>query len=220
MKKLFTLLFLLMTIGVFGQVKVETHSKLKINHGDLTFILDEDTNSFVSIHNVKYSDFKKIDGVRDDRWHSETYKRIYSKEPYVHSGYDLGHLTPSNITSYNDSLNYHSFSFFNQAPQVAGFNRGKWKRLEGSVEDSIKKYKCDVQIITGVLYDNSNKDYLSKSRIKIPMSYYKIMYFKIKKKEYLYVWIGSNNNGEVMLIDLKKLNEIATINKNNIKFVK
>ena len=128
----------------------------------------------------------------------------------------MGHLTPSHITSYNNEVNHTSFSFYNQAPQLAGFNRGKWARLERSVEDSISKYKSDVLIITGVIYDNTKKVYLSKSQIKIPTSFYKIL--NIKTKKLTYVWVGSNVNGEAMKISIKELNELLKLNKNDLIF--
>lgn len=210
MKKLFLLLIPIILGLTFKP------TKLSINHSELTFYLDSDTNSFLSVHKIKYNQFLKIDGVRSDKWHSEKYKGIYNKETYLHSGYDLGHLTPSNITSYDDSLNYHSFSLFNQAPQLAGFNRGKWAQLESNVEDSISKYKSNVTIYTGVIYNNKKKTYLNKSKIKIPISYYKIL--SIESKKLVYVWIGSNINGEVIPIDIKKLNEILKLNQNDMSF--
>ncbi len=211
MKKLFLLLMLPILLGLTFKP-----TKMVIRHGELTFYLDSDTNTFLSVHKIKYTQFLKIDGVRSDKWHSEKYKGIYDKEAYLHSGYDLGHLTPSNITSYDDSLNYHSFSFFNQAPQLAGFNRGKWAQLENNVEDSIRKYKTNATIYTGVIYDNKKKTYLNKSKIKIPISYYKIL--SIESKKLIYVWIGSNVNGEVISIDIKKLNEILKLNQNDMSF--
>lgn len=212
MKKLFLLLIPI----VLSSFLTFKPTKLSINHNELTFYLDSDTNSFLSIHKVKYVDYLKIDGIRSDKWHSEKYKGIYSKETYLHSGYDLGHLTPSNITSYDDSLNYHSFSLFNQAPQLATFNRGKWAQLESNVEDSIGKYKSNAVIYTGVIYNNKKKTYLNKSKIKIPISYYKILF--IENKNLTYVWIGSNINGEVIPINIKKLNEILKMNQNDMSF--
>lgn len=182
----------------------------------MVLYLDSDTNSFISTLNIKYSDFLKLDSDRDNRWFKDTYKVVYDKKFYLYSGYDLGHLTPSHITSYNDTLNHKSFSLFNQAPQLASFNRGKWARLEGSIEDSISKYKSDVYIITGVIYDNKKKTYLNKSRIKIPISYYKIL--SIKSKKLLYVWVGSNINGEVIQIDIKTLNGLLKLNNNKLSF--
>lgn len=166
----------------------------------------------VSKQTLKFSDFKKLDGDRDDRWFQDTYKGKYSKEPYVHSGYDLGHLTPAHITSYNDTLNHSSFSLFNQAPQIAAFNRGKWAQLEGHVEDSIGKYKSDAIIITGVIYDPTVKEYLPKSRIPIPVAYFKVLV--IKKNTWC--WIGSNNNGSILPTTLNELNNIFKINKMNL----
>lgn len=209
------LLFLLSTITLFGQVSFN-EPKSVIKHNELTLYLDSDNNSFISKHELKYNNFLKLDSDRDDKWHSEI-KGPYSKEPYLYSGYDMGHLTPSHITSYNDTLNHHSFSFYNQAPQLAAFNRGKWKRLEMSVEDSISKYKSDVIIITGVIYNETKKVYLGKSKIKIPEMYYKILYIKTKKP-ITYIWVGSNKNGEVMVTNIKDLNGVLELNKSSIKF--
>lgn len=214
---------IIITLSIFasflslGQVKF-TEPNLKIKHGDLTLYLDSDTNSFVSKHELKYSNFKKLDSDRDDKWFQDTYKGIYNKEHYVRTGYDLGHLTPSHITSYNDTLNHESFSLFNQAPQLASFNRGKWAQLERSIEDSIAKYKTDVTIITGVVYDNKVKMYLNKSKIKIPDVYYKILVIKTKKKFLNYVWVGSNVDGTIIKSNLQQLNGIFTTNENNLKF--
>jgi len=211
MKKILqTLMFLILfSLSSLAQTQVVTNNKLVIKHGDITLYLTDDTCTMVSKHTITYSKFKKLDSDRDDHWFQDTYKGKYSKEPYLHSGYDLGHLTPAHITSYNDTLNHLSFSLFNQAPQIAAFNRGKWAQLEGSVEDSIAKYKSDAIIITGVIYDPTVKEYLTKSRIPIPTAYFKIVV--IKKKTWC--WIGSNNNGSILPTTVSELNKIFQINK-------
>lgn len=216
-KKFITIFLILSSLLILGQVTFKG-PKLIIKHGDITLYLDSDTNTFVSKHELKYSNFKRLDSDRDNRWYQDTYKGIYNKEYYIRTGYDLGHLTPAHITSYNDTLNHESFSLFNQAPQIASFNRGKWVRLEMSVEDSIDKYQSDVTIITGVIYENLKKKYLGKSKIKIPYSFYKILY--IQKNKLTYVWIGSNINGEVIPTDIKALNNILKSYKNNLLFIK
>jgi len=209
------IIFLLTTLTLFGQVSFN-EPKTVIKHNELTLYLDSDNNSFMSKHELKYSNFLKLDSDRDDKCHNEI-KGPYTKEPYQYSVYDMGHLTPSHITYYNDTLNQHSFSFYNQAPQLAAFNRGKWKRLEMSVEDSISKYKSDVIIITGVIYNETKKVYLGKSKIKIPEMYYKILYIKTKKP-ITYFWVGSNKNGEVITTNLKDLNGVLELNKSTLKF--
>jgi DNA/RNA endonuclease G (NUC1) len=207
-------LFLLLSFLGFGQITFN-EPKTQIKNEVLNLYLDYDNNSFISKQELKFTDFLKLDSERDDNWYSE-FKGIYTKKPYEYSGYDLGHLTPSHITSYDNKVNHHSFSFYNQSPQLAGFNRGKWARLERFVEDSISKFKSDVTIITGVIYDNNKKTFLNKSKIKIPISFYKILFIKTKK--IIYVWIGSNVNGEVMKISIEELNELLKLNKNDLIF--
>jgi DNA/RNA endonuclease G (NUC1) len=216
MKKILLISLLLITTSSYSQIKIDNIS-FTIKHGELTLYLDKDTASYVSVLNVTYKQMLKIDGIRSDKWHKEKPFGPYNKNLYKHTGYDLGHLTPSNITSYNDSLNYHSFSLFNQAPQLAGFNRGVWAQLEKNVEDLIKTNKKDAIIVTGVLYQTKNILYLKDSKIKIPFVYYKILY--INQVEVI-AWIGSNTNGLITQTDSKTILEIARKNGNNLNIVK
>jgi DNA/RNA endonuclease G (NUC1) len=191
---------------------VATKNKLILNHGDMILYLSNDTLPMVSRHSVSYSKFK-LDKDRDDNWFQDKYKKM-DRDVYKGTGYDLGHLTPSHITSYDDTLNHRSFSLYNQAPQLAKFNRGNWKSLEASVEDSILKYKSNATIITGVIYDPTCKP-LPNSRITIPSSYFKVLY--IGKK--VYCWIGSNTNCEVKPIKLVELNAIFEKNKMGLTII-
>ena len=212
MKK--TIILLLMTLlstTLMSQI-VATKNKLILNHGDMILYLSNDTLPMVSRHSVSYSKFK-LDKDRDDNWFQDKYKKM-DKGAYKKTGYDLGHLTPSHITSYDDTLNHRSFSLYNQAPQLAKFNRGNWKSLEASVEDSILKYKSNATIITGVIYDATCKP-LPNSKITIPSSYFKVLY--IGKK--VYCWIGSNTTCEVKPIKLVELNAIFEKNKMGLTII-
>lgn len=209
------IIFLISIVSFSQNVKIDSTSFI-INHGEISFYLDKDTSSFISVHKIKYSDILKLDGDRNDNWHTEKPFGPYNKKLYVHTGYDLGHLTPSNITSYNDSLNYHSFSMFNQAPQMSNFNQIRWRQLEKQVVDTIKKYQKDATIITGVLYNNNKTTckYLPNSRIKIPIAYYKIVV--LPKKTICYI---SNNDDKdkVNITTLSSILKLAKKNKNNLK---
>ncbi len=205
-----------MLLGFYGlgaqNVKIIGPS-IKYNHGDLVLYADVDTNSFVSVHSISADEIQRLDEGRSNKWHKEKVNGPYRKQYYSNSGYDLGHLTPSHITSYDDSLNYHSFSLLNQAPQVAAFNRGKWAQLEGDVVDSIIGRGKDAIIITGVVYDNRNKVYLSGSRIKIPISFYKVLIVDGR----VYCWIGSNVNGLIAVTSLDVINGILKRNRNKLR---
>jgi DNA/RNA endonuclease G (NUC1) len=206
MKKMIILLVaILISMSAMSQL-VATKNKLILNHGDMILYLSNDTLPMVSRHSINYSKFK-LDSDRDNKWFQDKYKKM-NKNVYKKSGYDLGHLTPSHITSYDDTLNHKSFSLYNQAPQLSKFNKGNWNKLEKSVEDSINKYKYNVTIITGVIYDSTCK-FLPGSKIKIPTHYFKIAY--IGKKTYC--WIGSNTTCEVKPIKLIELNAIFEKNK-------
>jgi len=212
MKK--TIILLLMTLlstTLMSQI-VATKNKLILNHVDMILYLSNDTLPMVSRHSVVFSKFK-LDKDRDNNWFQDKYKKM-DKDVYKGTGYDLGHLTPSHITSYDDTLNHRSFSLYNQAPQLAKFNRGNWKSLESSVEDSILKYKANSTIITGVIYDATCKP-LPNSRITIPSSYFKVLY--IGKK--VYCWIGSNTTCEVKPIKLVELNAIFEKNKMGLTII-
>lgn len=212
MYKILIVLLFFITTNTLSQ-KINSDTNLVIKHGDITLYLTNDTCTMVSKHVLSYSNFLKLDKERDDNWFEDEFKGKYNKNSYYKSGYDIGHLTPSHITSYDNTLNHNSFSLFNAAPQNPTFNRGSWNKLESSVEDSVSKYKKDVIIITGVIYDIKNKIYLDKSKIPIPSNYFKILY--IDKK--VYCWIGSNVSGEVKLTTVKELNKIFKTNKQKLK---
>jgi DNA/RNA endonuclease G (NUC1) len=196
---------------MFSQT-ITTDNKLIIPHGDITLYLTKDTCTFISKHVLKLSSFLKLDKERDNKWFQDTYKGKYTKDSYLKTGYDIGHLTPSHITSYDNALNHLSFSLFNAAPQLAAFNRGKWAQMEGDVEDIIAKSKQDAVIITGVIYDPTNIKFMGKSRIPIPQSFFKVLFLNGTSR----CWIGSNINGLIVTVTLKDLNELFKKNKMNL----
>lgn len=211
MKKIFLLLALFYGMNSYSQT-VTTDNKLIIPHGDITLYLTKDTCALVSKHVLKFSSFVKLDKERDNKWFQDTYKGKYIKDSYLKTGYDIGHLTPSHITSYDNVLNHQSFSLFNAAPQLAGFNRGVWAKLERNIEDMIGEAKKDAVIVTGVIYDPNRKVFLAKSRIPIPSSYFKVLFLDVK----IQCWIGSNINGLITTISLKDLNNLFKTNKINL----
>jgi len=212
MKKMFLLITFFIGMNMFSQIVI-TNNKLIIPHGDITLYLTKDTCALVSKHVLKFSSFIKLDKERDNRWFQDTYKGRYYKDAYLKTGYDIGHLTPSHITSYDNELNHKSFSLFNAAPQLAGFNRGKWAQMESDVENIIAKSKQDVVIITGVIYDPTNIRFMGKSRIPIPNSFFKVLFINGTTK----CWVGSNINGMISVITLTDLNGLFKLNKMNLK---
>jgi DNA/RNA endonuclease G (NUC1) len=213
MKKLFIVIFALITTAIYSQtIKIDS-TLFTIKHGDITLYLDKDTNTYVSVHQITKEHVKTLDGMRKDKWHNEKPYGPYKRTAYRLTGYDLGHLTPSKITMYDDSTNYSTFSMFNQAPQLAEFNEHPWEQLEMKVIAKIIASNMDATIITGVLYDNYHKTYLATSKIKIPIMYYKIL---VLSNGQVSGWVGSNINGLISDADTKTILEIARKNGNHL----
>lgn len=206
--------------GVFSQ-KVDSKNGLFIDHGDVKLYLDDDTSSLISKHTLKYSNFLKMGLVpRSDNWFDDTYKGKYLPVKYKKSGFDKGHLTPSHITTYDSTTNRNTFSMFNAAPQYPYFNQHPWQELETDVEDSIKKYKLDAVIITGVIYNELKKTYIPKSRIKIPSHYFKIVTIGTKT----WCWLGVNVDGKInctiTTTTLDDLNNRFKLNGMKVRIIK
>jgi DNA/RNA endonuclease G (NUC1) len=209
---LFIIVMFITMSSVLSQNVVSKNS-LIIDHGDVKLYLDDDTSSLISRHLLKYDNFLKLGVVpRGDNWFDDTYKGKYLPVRYKKSGFDKGHLTPSHITTYDSTTNRNTFSMFNSAPQYSYFNQHPWQQLESMVEDSIKKYKSDAVIITGVIYNEIKKTYIPKSRIKIPTHYFKIVTIGSKT----WIWLGNNVDGKkdcfITTTTLEELNNTFKVN--------
>ena len=101
-----------------------------------------------------------------------------SDSDYQGCGFDRGHLAPAEDMSFSRVAMNESFFLSNVSPQVAGFNRGIWKRLETQVRRW--KTKSDtIHVITGGCIHNGLPKI--KGSISIPDSFYKIAIAKDKK---------------------------------------
>jgi endonuclease G len=67
---------------------------------------------------------------------------------YSGSGYDRGHLAPAADMGWSSTSMAESFYFSNMSPQVPGFNRGIWKRLEEQVRSWAIEYDT-IYVVTG-----------------------------------------------------------------------
>ena len=222
---LFIFIYIISLSSVIAQ-NIVTSSNLVIKHPDMTLYLQSDTNTMVSVHNLTYKNYlilidknKSVNRKKlGDKWFVDTYKGNFKQKFYTKTGYDLGHLTPFKATSYSIETATNSFSSYNQAPQDSSFNRYPWEQLEGNVLDSIAKYKTDAIITTGVIYNNNKPIYLPKSKIKIPIYYYKILNISGKR----YYWLGDNSHrvkikNPIRSTTLDELNKLFLDNKMDLK---
>ncbi|UJP66417.1 DNA/RNA non-specific endonuclease [Mongoliitalea daihaiensis] len=92
---------------------------------------------------------------------------------YRNSGYDRGHLAPAADMGYSAESMYDSFFLTNASPQVPGFNRGIWKRLEEQVRKFAAE-KDSLYIATGPVLQ-ANLPSMGDSPIRVPDYFYKVI---------------------------------------------
>jgi endonuclease G len=92
---------------------------------------------------------------------------------YVNSGYDKGHLAPAADMGWSAITMKESFYLSNMSPQLPGFNRGVWKRLE----EMMRSWAIDnsaIYIVTGPVL-TSGLPTIGGNRVSIPNYYYKVI---------------------------------------------
>lgn len=92
---------------------------------------------------------------------------------YANSGYDKGHLAPAADMGWSAESMRESFYFSNMSPQLPGFNRGVWKRLEELMRSWAIEYNT-IYIVTGPIL-KPGLSTIGTNRVSIPLEYYKVI---------------------------------------------
>ena len=94
---------------------------------------------------------------------------------YTKTGYDRGHLAPAGDMKFSAQAMSESFYMSNVSPQLPGFNRGIWKKLEEQFR-SWAPSSHPVFVVTGpVLTDPISSHIGQTCSISVPKRFYKIM---------------------------------------------
>ena len=64
---------------------------------------------------------------------------LYKNQP-IPCLYDRGHVVPVNILRYSKESALATFTYTNCVPQIAGFNRGQWKKYETKIVQYAQHY--------------------------------------------------------------------------------
>lgn len=92
---------------------------------------------------------------------------------YIGSGFDRGHLAPAADMSWSKRSMEDSFFYSNMSPQVPGFNRGIWKKLEEQVRQWAIQNK-DIYVVTGPVLEN-NLPSIGPNKVSVPRFYFKVI---------------------------------------------
>ena len=92
---------------------------------------------------------------------------------YQNSGYDRGHMAPAADMSWSLQSMEESFFYSNMSPQVPGFNRGIWKKLEERVRQWAIENK-DIYVVTGPVL-TADLPVIGPDKVSVPRYYYKVI---------------------------------------------
>jgi endonuclease G len=184
MKNIFSFLFSICSILVFSQ------EKTKIANLEIPF---RDSNSIV-IHHAGYSleyceKHEQAYWVAYELTKSETEKKFErtdkfivdpkvstgtaNAEDFAKSGYDRGHLAPAGDMAWSEKSMIESFYYSNMSPQLPGFNRGIWKRLEDLLRDWAVENES-IYIVTGPIL-NKELNSIGTNKVSVPKQFYKVI---------------------------------------------
>jgi len=92
---------------------------------------------------------------------------------YKKSGYDRGHLAPAADMGWSATTMAESFYYSNMSPQLPGFNRGVWKRLEELVRAWAVESDA-IFVVTGPVL-SSGLNFIGWNQVAVPKYYYKVI---------------------------------------------
>ena len=92
---------------------------------------------------------------------------------YSRSGYDRGHLAPAADMGWSATAMAESFYYSNMSPQIPGFNRGVWKRLEELVRTWAVENNS-VYVVSGPVLTEGLPT-IGGNGVSIPKYYFKVI---------------------------------------------
>lgn len=150
-----------------------------------------------------------------------TANAFFSDDPYYGSGYDHGHLCPSQDRVNSRESNDQTFFLSNMQPQVHGFNAGIWEVMERKMRTYITATggsKDTLFICRGGTIDNQGQFTYIKNKFIVPTYFFSaaLMKYKVKGQgEWQYKAIGfwfkhENNSGTSLkpyVVSIRELEE-------------
>lgn len=132
---------------------------------------------------------------------------------YRGSGYDTGHLANSADMSWDPLVERESFILSNMSPQLPGFNRGIWKKLEDQTRALVVSRGRPIVIYTGPIYKYDNP-VIGKNNVIIPSGFYKILIDTYTKEVLVFEFKHeySSDDLDEFIVDLSVVEKHTHIN--------
>lgn len=115
----------------------------------------------------------KVDRTNDFRPDPELPSTSSDMKDYSKSGYDKGHLAPAEDMRYSAKAESESFFMSNMSPQIQGFNRGIWSRLERQIRRFAHE-EGSIVVVTGPIFPSFGGRKLGD--MSVAGKFYKVVY--------------------------------------------
>ncbi|MGE5313688.1 MAG: DNA/RNA non-specific endonuclease [Acidobacteriota bacterium] len=134
---------------------------------------------------------------------------------YRRTGYDKGHLCPAADMKWSASAMDETFYMSNMTPQVPGFNRGIWKKLEDQVREWAVDLR-DVYVVTGAVLQDSLATIGKRNAVSVPKYFYKIVmeYHDHEKKAIAFLLPNESSDAPIAAYAVP-IDSIETLTKIN-----
>ena len=133
--------------------------------------------------------------------------RSAQNEDYYKSGFDRGHLCPAADMVNSQTCMDKSFYYSNISPQLPGFNRGIWKKLESKVREWCANADS-LKIYAGPIFSESDTT-LGSNRIAVPQQYFKtILRFNQNEKSMIGFTLNNVSSKEELGVFVKSIDQI------------
>lgn len=190
MKKLFLLLFLILTFSCKSSDDVAINSETGyqpksageiIKHTYYTLAYSEENEDAYWVYYQLTPEL--INGTQsrtdDFRPDPSVSTGSASLDDYKGSGYDRGHLCPAADMTLNKTSMSETFFMSNMTPQNPSFNRGIWSKME----DQVRKWALEfdgLDVATGPIFKD-NLGSIGADKVTAPGYFYKVLYSEKKK---------------------------------------
>jgi endonuclease G len=146
-----------------------------ISHTGYSFLYNEEheQSSWVAYELTKEETVKICERSNRFKPDPEVSTQTANDADYAGSGYDKGHLAPAADMGWSATAMEESFYYSNMSPQLPGFNRGIWKKLEELVRDWAIENNSLLVVTGPVLKEGLNT--IGPDRVSVPELFYKVI---------------------------------------------
>ncbi len=173
MKTILIIIILFISFNLYSQNDSLISFGQKIKFSNYTVIFDKQYKQAKIAYYILTKDMLPNYVERQNYFYYDKNYKSYKNDDFKYSGFDRGHLVPSDNMQFSKKSMKETFQYVNITLQYPSFNRGIWKKLENKVKNICELYDT-VYIVTGPIFDiNSyNNKYI------IPKSFFKVLLYK------------------------------------------